>query len=78
MLRQSFLLFVLGFLAGSISALPARSDLGVIGTHDEGTNLPLAPRGYDIPIRRTYARRSSLRRRGTLSGQSGLGDNVDL
>ncbi len=78
MLPLSLLVFVLSFLAGSISALPTKSGLGAQDTHDEETKLPGTPRGYDIPIHRRHVRRSGLRRRQTASGQSGLGDNMDL
>ncbi|KAJ3571520.1 hypothetical protein NP233_g3700 [Leucocoprinus birnbaumii] len=65
------------FLAGPISALPTNSGAQLTNTN-EGKKLTTSLRGYDIPITRTLVKRSSMRKRGTLSGQSGLGDNADL
>jgi hypothetical protein len=65
------LVFVAGFFAGSTSAHPTTA-------HYDRIDITTAPRGYDIPIRRTPVRRQRIQRRGTLSGQSGLGDLSDL
>lgn len=79
-LHIQILIFVAGFLAGPVSALPTNTALAPINAHhDDGKNLTAANvRGYDIPIRRRRVERSGLGRRGTLSGQAGLGNNADL
>lgn len=72
-------LFIAVCLSGSTSALPANSGAEPTNArYEEGKNLTTKLRGYDIPIQRRLVERTRLRRRGTLSGDSGLGDNSDL
>ncbi|KAF9451825.1 acid protease [Macrolepiota fuliginosa MF-IS2] len=70
---------VAGHLVGSTSARPASTRPEPTAEHrDSQNNLTTRTRGYDIPIRRGNFKSSTFRRRGSLSGESGLGDNSDL
>jgi hypothetical protein len=71
--------FVAGFLVVPISALPSNTGTQSTNPHDdERNNLKMRSRGLEIPIKRSLVRRSNMRRRGTVTGESGLGDSNDL
>jgi hypothetical protein len=76
---QIIIVLAAGFLAGPISALPINSGTQSTNTNDdEGNNLTTRLRGFDIPIKRSIVKRLNMQKRGTLSGESGLGNNADL
>ncbi|KAL9711394.1 hypothetical protein Ac2012v2_005940 [Leucoagaricus gongylophorus] len=70
---------VAGLLAEPILAFPTTPSTQSAKIYDNEGDLPVRlPRSNDLPINRTLVRRSNIRRRGTLSGETGLGDNADL
>jgi len=64
-----------GLLVESISAFPTMAGTQSARIHDNKENsFVRLPCTNDLPIKRNARRR----RRGTLSGETGLGDNADL
>ncbi|EKM79641.1 hypothetical protein AGABI1DRAFT_114140 [Agaricus bisporus var. burnettii JB137-S8] len=63
-------LLVASSLSSSVSAFPANPD--------DTTTQNTKPRGYNLPIHRRIVERSNLGKRGSVTGQTGLGDHTDL